>query len=141
MDIFFRSIMFYDQNLRKHKNTIHILRSMVNCLAWHPESTTTDDWMSSNANYLAVASDWNIIIFDMSELIKEMKMNIEDCNEEKEDNNEECKLYKMVATLNGHIDKVVCLAWNPHVSGFLVSGSYDNVAQVKYAYTHYIAVD
>lgn len=133
--------MFYDQNLKKRNNTIHILRSMVNCLAWHPESTTTDEWMSSSANYLAVASDWNIIIFDMSELIKEMKMNTEGCNEEKEDNNDERKLYKMVATLNGHIDKVVCLAWSPHVSGFLVSGSYDNVAQVKYAYTHYIAVD
>ncbi|GAB1867613.1 Gem-associated protein 5 [Camponotus japonicus] len=122
------SIMFYDQKLRKRNSTIHILRSMVNCLAWHPDSTSTDEWISSNANYLAVAFDSNIIICDMSELIKEIEANPEDCNEE--DNNEERKLYKMVATLNGHIDKVVCLAWSPHVSGYLVSGSYDNVAQV-----------
>lgn len=106
---------------------------MVNCLVWHPESTTTDEWTSSAANYLAIASDCNIVIFDMSELIKEMQMaNIEDCIEEK-DSNEERKLHascKIVATLNGHIDKVVCLAWSPHCSGHLVSGSYDNVAQV-----------
>jgi len=110
---------------------------MVNCLAWHPDSTSTDEWISSSANYLAVAFDSNIIICDMSELIKEIEANPEDCNEE-EDTNEERKLYKMVATLNGHIDKVVCLAWSPHVSGYLVSGSYDNVTQVKYA--NYIAV-
>ncbi|KAL6431847.1 hypothetical protein ACFW04_007362 [Cataglyphis niger] len=127
------SINFYDQNLKKHKNTIHYFRYMVNCLVWHPESTTTDEWTSLTANYLAVASDCNIVIFDMSELIKEMQIsNIEDCIE-KEDSNEERKLHascKIVATLNGHIDKVVCLAWSPHCSGHLVSGSYDNVAQV-----------
>lgn len=140
----FRSIMFYDQNLKKRKSTIHYFRSMVNCLVWHPESTTTDEWTSSTANYLAVASDWSIVIFDMSELIKEMETeSTEDCIE-KEDSNEERKLHaswKIVATLNGHIDKVVCLAWSSHCSGHLVSGSYDNVAQVFdlkiYAYILY----
>lgn len=138
MNVSFRSIMFYNQQLKKLNSTIQILRSMINCLAWHPESTTTEEWISSSTNYLAVASDSNIIIFDMSKLIKEIektdKMDIDE-----ENVNEECNLYKMVATLNGHMDKVVCLAWSPHVSGYLVSGSYDNIAQVKYAYTHYIA--
>lgn len=133
----FRAIMFYDQKLKKRKNTIHVLRSMVNCLAWHPDSTATDKWTSSTANYLAVASDWNIVVFDMSELIKELKTSTEDYIQE-EDSNEERKLHKMVATLNGHVDKVVCLAWSPHFSGHLVSGSYDHIAQVRYTRTHYI---
>ncbi|XP_029169369.1 gem-associated protein 5-like [Nylanderia fulva] len=58
------SIMFYDQKLTK-QYAIDILRYMVNCLAWHPESTATDKWKSPAANYLTVASDWTIIIFDM----------------------------------------------------------------------------
>lgn len=132
MDIYsFRSIMFYDQMLRK-RHTIHMLRSMVNCMAWHPESTATDKWMSSSANYLAVAFDWNIVIFDMSELMKELERTpTKHCTEEN-NSKEERTLHKMVAMLNGHNNKVVCLAWSPHFSGHLVSGSYDHVAQVKY---------
>ncbi|XP_029169359.1 gem-associated protein 5-like [Nylanderia fulva] len=123
------SIMFYDQMLKK-QDTIHMLRSMVNCLAWHPESTATDKWKSPAANYLAVASDCTIVIFDMSELMKDLERALTmDCVEE-EDSKEECKRYKTVAMLKGHNNKVVCLAWSPHFSGHLVSGSYDNVAQV-----------
>ncbi|KYN08591.1 PREDICTED: gem-associated protein 5 [Cyphomyrmex costatus] len=122
------SIMFYDQKLRKRGNSIHILRNVVNCLAWHPESTMADKWMSPIANYLAVASDsCSIMIFDMSKLIKELEATgMKDVIE----NDQERTMHKIVATLNGHSDKVVCLAWSPHFSGHLVSGSYDNIAQV-----------
>ncbi|KYM76201.1 Gem-associated protein 5 [Atta colombica] len=122
------SIMFYDQKLRKRGSSIHILRNVVNCLAWHPESTMADKWMSPIANYLAVASDsCSIMIFDMSKLIKELETTgTEDIIE----NDQNCTMHKIVATLNGHSDKVVCLAWSPHFSGHLVSGSYDNIAQV-----------
>lgn len=124
--------MFYNQNLRKRGNSIHILRTTVNCLAWHPESTMADKSISSIANYLAVASDsCNIMIFDMTKLIKKLEeSDIEDVIENEDD--QECMMHKMVATLNGHSEKVVCLAWSPHFSGHLVSGSYDNIAQVKY---------
>lgn len=111
---------------------------MVNCLAWHPESTMADKWMSPIANYLAVASDsCSIMIFDMSKLIKELEATgTEDIIE----NDQDCTMHKIVATLNGHSDKVVCLAWSPHFSGHLVSGSYDNIAQVKYTYAFYNTV-
>lgn len=93
-------------------------------------------------NYLAVASDSSdIIILDVSDLINSL--------EESRDINEECtipktlqitenvdsskqgNLHKVVTTLNGHSEKVVCLAWSPHFSGHLVSGSYDHTAQVR----------
>lgn len=124
--------MFYDQKLKKRGNSIHILRTVVNCLAWHPESTMADKWISPIANYLAVASDsCSIMIFDMSKLIKELEVTgIEDIIENEED--QERPMHKIVATLNGHIEKVVCLAWSPHFNGHLVSGSYDNIVQVKY---------
>lgn len=124
--------MFYDQKLRKRGNSIHILRTTVNCLTWHPESTMADKYTSPNANYLAVASDSsNIMIFDMSKLIKKLEeTDTEDVIENEDD--QKHTLHKTVATLNGHSDKVVCLAWSPHFSGHLVSGSYDNIAQVKY---------
>jgi len=116
----------------------------VNCLVWHPESTATDKWISPFSNYLAVASDSkSIIIFDMSELIKELERMKDLSEEEKDEINsqnkqEDHKLYKIVTTLEGHSQKVVCLAWSSHVSGLLVSGSYDNVAQVRYIYITYI---
>jgi len=134
--------MFYDQQLKKRSTVIHVLRNIVNCLVWHPESTVTDKWISPFSNYLAVASDSNsIIIFDMSELIKELET-MKDLSEEEKDeiNNQnkqkDHKLYKIVTTLEGHSEKVVCLAWSSHVSGLLVSGSYDNVAQVRYIYIY-----
>lgn len=126
--------MFYDQNLRKRGNSIHISRTMVNCLAWHPESTMADKWISPIANYLAVASDsCNIMIFDMTKLIKKLEETGTEDDIGNEDD-QECTMHKLVTTLNGHSEKVVCLAWSPHFSGHLVSGSYDNIAQVKYTY-------
>ncbi|KAL6264530.1 hypothetical protein P5V15_004637 [Pogonomyrmex californicus] len=127
------SLAFFDQKLRKRGNSIHILRTTVNCLVWHPESTTAEKWTSPYANYLAVASDsCDIIIFDLSKLIIELeKTGTEDLieNEDKEQEKERTR-HKIVATLTGHSDRVVCLAWNPHFSGLLVSGSYDNTAQI-----------
>lgn len=127
--------MFYDQKLRKRGNSIHILRNVVNCLAWHPESTMADKWISPIANYLAIASDSSsIMIFDMSKLIKELEAT---GSEDVIENDQERIMHKLVATLNGHCEKVVCLAWSPHFSGHLVSGSYDNIAQVTKIHTHY----
>ncbi|XP_036139651.1 gem-associated protein 5 isoform X2 [Monomorium pharaonis] len=121
------SIIFYDQMLNKRGNTIHILRTVVNCLAWHPDSTMADEWTSPFANYLAVASDsCSILIYDMSKLLKELKDN----GDVTENRNDKDAMHKLVTTLNGHFEKVVCLAWSPHFSGYLVSGSYDNIAQV-----------
>ncbi|XP_011872793.1 PREDICTED: gem-associated protein 5 isoform X2 [Vollenhovia emeryi] len=125
------SIIFYDQKLRKRGNSIHFVRTMVNCLTWHPESTMADKSISPNANYLAAAFDsCNIMIFDMSKLIRELETTGTADVIENGDDIEERTMHKMVATLNGHVDKVVCLAWSPHFSGHLVSGSYDNTAQV-----------
>ncbi|XP_011636844.1 gem-associated protein 5 [Pogonomyrmex barbatus] len=127
------SLAFFDQKLRKRGNSIHILRTTVNCLVWHPESTTAERWTSPYANYLAVASDsCDIIIFDLSKLIIELeKTGTKDLieNEDKEQEKDRTS-HKIVATLTGHSDRVVCLAWNPHFSGLLVSGSYDNTAQI-----------
>ena len=36
----------------------------------------------------------------------------------------------LVATLSGHKDRVVSVAWNPHQDGILLSASYDGTAQV-----------
>jgi len=65
----------------------------------------------------------------MSKLIKELEATD---TENVTENDQERMMHEIVATLNGHSDKVVCLIWSPHFSGFLVSGSYDNIAQVKY---------
>lgn len=132
--------MFYNQKLKKCGSTIHIVRNTVNCLTWHPDSTTTDKWMSPFSNYLAVASDsQNVLIYDLSELIQILQATdtvdtMESDKSDKSDNDSEknYRTYKLVATLNGHVHKVVCLAWSPHISGLLVSGSYDGTAIVRY---------
>lgn len=36
----------------------------------------------------------------------------------------------LVATLSGHKERVVSIAWNPHQDGMLLSASYDGTAQV-----------
>lgn len=107
----------------------------MNCLTWHPDSTSTDKWMSPYANYLAVASDsHNILIYDLTELIQILKASTtpsEVSTRDNFDSEESSKTYKLVATLKGHSNKVICLAWSPHISGHLVSGSYDGTAQVR----------
>ena len=92
-------------------------------LLWHPESTAFDQEMSPMKNYLAVATnDSAINIFEISDDIIV--------------NNTLEKFYKTIAVLNAHTSKVVCLAWNPHISGYLVSGSYDKTAQVTLGSKH-----
>ena len=39
-------------------------------------------------------------------------------------------LYSVMSTLSGHTDRIVALAWNPHFSGQLMTGSFDNTVQV-----------
>jgi len=65
----------------------------------------------------------------MSKLIKELEATY---TENVTENDQERTMHEIVATLNGHSEKMVCLVWSPHFSGSLVSGSYDNIAQVKY---------
>lgn len=122
--------MFFDQKFEKCGNTIYILKTIVNCLVWHPESTAADKWESSMKDYLAVASDsTSIMIIDVSDLTKKQKSMIDPI--EDEDGNQQHNSHKIITKLNGHSDKVVCLAWSPHFSGHLVSGSYDKIVQVK----------
>lgn len=43
---------------------------------------------------------------------------------------EEPASFNLVATLSGHKERVVSVAWNPHKDGSLLSASYDGTAQV-----------
>jgi len=60
----------------------------------------------------------------MSKLIKELEAT---GTENVIENDQERTMHEIVATLNGHSEKVLCLAWSPHFSEHLVSGSYDNI--------------
>lgn len=89
-------------------------------------------------DYLAIASDSpTILIYDVSDLRKrlEAQEKLTDLSENESNQQHNTATHKLVATLNGHYDKVVCLAWSPHVTGYLVSGSYDYTAQVS-VYCH-----
>lgn len=115
--IYVRSISFLDRDLKERGQTIYALSKAVQRLTWHPESTSSDLNISPMQGYLAVAiNGTSITVFDISSSA---------------DVSDEGSFYKTVATLNGHSDKVVCLAWSPHISGYLVSGSYDHTAQVR----------
>lgn len=73
-------------------------------------------------NYLAVATnDTAITVLEIS------STNLT----KKEEQVENSSFYRIAATLNAHSEKVVCLAWSPHMSGYLVSGSYDKTVQVS----------
>lgn len=105
---------------------------MVHCLVWHPESTATDLTFSQLKNYLAVAFEsCTILVFDLSNFIDHFEKMEDSTNNE--NLKEKCDIYKVheiVASLTGHVQNVVCLAWSPHVSGHLISSSYDGTAQV-----------
>ncbi|XP_011499580.1 PREDICTED: gem-associated protein 5 [Ceratosolen solmsi marchali] len=114
------SLSFLKPDLSEYEHTIHTLCKAVQCIAWHPESTLSDLNISTMNNYVAVAVNGpEIVVFEIYNI-----NNSEDCKSNK------LSFYKTVATLNGHSEKVVCLAWSPHISGYLVSGSYDYTAQV-----------
>ena len=122
-------ISFFDKNLKEYKGAIfNSMRTAVHCLVWHPESTATDLNISPLENYLAVAFNTSVItIFDVSDL--EMNETVGD--DKLVDANETIAFYRTVATLSGHTERVVSLAWSPHQSGYLISGSYDNTVQVS----------
>ncbi|XP_033216960.1 gem-associated protein 5 [Belonocnema kinseyi] len=129
-------ISFFDRNLKELEGSIYNpLRTAVHCLVWHPESTATDLSMSPLQNYLAVAFNSAVItVFDICDLKSnpEAKENGEVVPDF---SNQEAKepaaaFYRTVATLSGHSERVVSLAWSPHQSGYLVSGSYDNTVQI-----------
>lgn len=114
------SIDFLDKKSQSMGNKMYLLKKPIQRFAWHPESTATDLEFSENKNYLAVAtSSPAITILDMSNLLAL-----------KNENNQNEVDYRVVATLTGHVDRVFCLAWSPHLSGQLVSGSADGYAQV-----------
>ncbi|XP_014480134.1 PREDICTED: gem-associated protein 5 isoform X2 [Dinoponera quadriceps] len=126
-------VLFYNQYFEKCGNIIYLPKKTVNCLVWHPESTAVDTWNSPMKDHLAIASDSpTILIYDVSDLRKrlETREEIIEPATTQNGNNQQRNAHKLVATLNGHCDKVVCLAWSPHVTGHLVSGSYDYTAQV-----------
>lgn len=127
----FRTVTFFN---RKFKACGHAKFSskIVHCLAWHPESTATDITYSPLRNYLAVAFECcTILIFDLSNFVDyfaKLEDSINDDNLK-----EKCDIYKvheLITTLTGHVQNVVCLAWSPYMSGYLISGSYDRTAQV-----------
>lgn len=43
----------------------------------------------------------------------------------------------LAATLSGHKDRVISLAWSPHEDGKLLSASYDGTAQVSITFPDY----
>ncbi|KAJ8675733.1 hypothetical protein QAD02_011519 [Eretmocerus hayati] len=114
------SITFLDRELTSYGKTISVLSKSIQRLVWHPESTSSDLNISPMQNYLAVATtEPTVTVFDISL-----------ANNSGNSEEDEFPFYKTVATLSAHAEKVVCLAWSPHISGYLVSGSYDKTAQV-----------
>ncbi|XP_012279688.1 gem-associated protein 5 [Orussus abietinus] len=125
------TVSFLDQKLSKCGKTIHSLKKAVYRLAWHPCSTATDLTLSAFRDYLAVAINASTItVFNISNTSADAVDSITDQLNDVSIKDDESIKYDVVATLNGHVDKVVCLAWSPHFSGYLVSGNYNNSAQV-----------
>lgn len=107
-----------------HLALIHTLfahKKLIQCLAWHPESTATDTTYSPCRHWLAVASnETHIKVFDLAHLAKD--------NEQAEAS--QLKSISSCFTLSGHLSRVVSMCWSPHIGGQLVSVSYDDTAQV-----------
>lgn len=129
------TILFYNCDLKECGHSISTMKVGVHCLTWHPDSTATDLKFSPLRNYIAVAhNSTKITILDLSDLLhKEYETDPLTESHDKTSDIEEITsrtVNKVVATLNGHSEKIVCLAWSPHFSGYLVSSSYDYTAQV-----------
>lgn len=89
-------------------------KKLIQCLKWHPPFTFQSVEPSKFDNWLAVASnDVNIKVFSVTVA-----------------NNGEPSTSTLAATLSGHKERVVSLAWSPHEDGKLLSASYDGTAQV-----------
>lgn len=117
------SIEFLNSKFEVVGKKMYFLKKSIECIVWHPESTSTDVEFSEFRNHLAVSTNAPVInILDMSGLLtSQTKHNQHDENQVE---------YKVVASLLGHVDRVHCLAWSPHFSGQLVSASADGYAQV-----------
>ncbi|XP_046831428.1 gem-associated protein 5 isoform X2 [Vespa crabro] len=129
------TILFYNRDLKEFGHTTSVMNVGVHCLIWHPDSTATDLTFSPLRNYIAVAYNATIItILDLSDLLKKItEVNVLTGSNDKVNDTEEISsrtVNKIVATLNGHSNKIVGLSWSPHLSGYLVSSSYDCTAQV-----------
>nr|XP_033335076.1 gem-associated protein 5-like [Megalopta genalis]XP_033335077.1 gem-associated protein 5-like [Megalopta genalis]XP_033335078.1 gem-associated protein 5-like [Megalopta genalis]XP_033335079.1 gem-associated protein 5-like [Megalopta genalis]XP_033335080.1 gem-associated protein 5-like [Megalopta genalis] len=125
------SISFLNQELEERGYAKSPPTAIVHCLVWHPESTATDSTYSPMRNYLAVAyKSCTIIIFDLSNLMNHLTKPEDPPENGGERKCDPYKVNEVVASLTGHVHSVVCLAWNPFISGQLVSGSYDSTAQV-----------
>ncbi|KAK7873397.1 hypothetical protein R5R35_000194 [Gryllus longicercus] len=95
-------------------HTIYAHKNLVQSLAWHPEGTATDTGYSPCQHWLAVASKKSPIkIFNLTSLIENGSGDVE-----------------CVAVFSQHKQCVVGMCWSPHVSGQLLSVSFDETAQI-----------
>ncbi|KAL2748138.1 gem-associated protein 5 isoform X1 [Vespula maculifrons] len=129
------TILFYNRDLKEFGHSVSVMNIGVHCLIWHPDSTATDLTYSPLRNYIAVAYNaTTITVLDLSDLFEKINdANIFTGSNDKVNDTERIPsrtVNKIVATLNGHSNKIVGLAWSPHLSGYLVSSSYDCTAQV-----------
>ncbi|XP_043268004.1 gem-associated protein 5 [Venturia canescens] len=124
------AISLMSRNFSEIGKPFYAMKNAVQCLAWHPDSTSTDLGFSPLRNYLAVAiNSPTITILDATELLNVLE-NSKVSNEIERTAENDLARFKIVASLTGHSDKVVSLAWSSHFSGYLISASYDNTAQV-----------
>jgi len=91
-------------------------KKLIQSLAMHPSYLSTGA-QAVHRNWLATASnEFNIHLWNM--------------NEPQKETDEPVILVTPTASLEGHYQRVIELAWNPHRDGQLVSVSYDCSAQI-----------
>ncbi|XP_015184665.1 PREDICTED: gem-associated protein 5 [Polistes dominula] len=128
------TIRFYNRKFEECGYLSSTMNSSIFSFKWHPDSTTTDLNFSHFRNYMAVSyADCFITILNLSDLVEK----IDEANRSPElidvvnDSEISSKVVgKVFTTLNGHSEQIADCAWNPHLSGYLVSCSYDCTAQV-----------
>ncbi|CAA9997943.1 unnamed protein product [Nesidiocoris tenuis] len=89
-----------------HIHTTFAHKKLVQCVVWHPATVTSENTQSPFNTWLASASD-NVQV-----------MNVTSSGVD------------VIASLNSHTEKVVCIAWSPHFNGLLITASYDYTSQV-----------
>ncbi|XP_043490699.1 gem-associated protein 5 [Polistes fuscatus] len=128
------TIQFYNRNFEECGHSISAVNELVYGLKWHPDSTTTDLTFSPFRNYMAVTHDDSIItILDLSDLFEKIdgiNLLTKSINKVNDNKMSSKNIGKVYAILNGHSKKITNCAWNPHLSGYLVSCSFDCRAQV-----------